>query len=551
MLYDHPSSLLNRGQNMSLNSINYKNFSVGNLTFALRNFTVDDLISYSKPVTCFGKIIRAIKLFFSFKGVMTQNDLNHILQYVQNHSLLNKDQNLLTVLNIHNIALQNIIKTPENANEAQQVSDAQARSIKSLSETDEKNEKEILKKIENTIEKPKEKSHCSNAINASSIPPNEKLVDEESESHKVEDKTNINTQEEASHQEASQPVSVVDLTASTENNLIQMNESIPVTTEPSLESKTVDEVAIETKIEIKNHRLKPIDRKKGRTTGQDLFNYYVMYEPRKYLQAKRCVNNKVQQEKDRPSPINAEGWHINDSKLDDDKFLADLIQTFLNVFPIKGEERLKIAEFIQHQVKIKLDENSLLAEQGRYTKAGAMNFVLARARGNYEGTKLVYLMSEEELDRHEKLIEEGQRIFEAFEETYALASEKSKQIVKEVAQEALKTAETKLDKKAFDREHQWDYTQHKLIEHKWDEEIDGKFFQNRDVELRPATRDLQICAIHHFVESFFEENEIEAVSAYIVNLLTSAHKQFYIHYDAGFDRPNEIKKFFNRFIENI
>ncbi|QLH34742.1 MAG: hypothetical protein HWD61_00235 [Parachlamydiaceae bacterium] len=172
-----------------------------------------------------------------------------------------------------------------------------------------------------------------------------------------------------------------------------------------------------------------------------------MYEPRKYLQAKRCVNNKVQQEKDRPSPINAEGWHINDSKLDDDKFLADLIQTFLNVFPIKGEERLKIAEFIQHQVKIKLDENSLLAEQGRYTKAGAMNFVLARARGNYEGTKLVYLMSEEELDRHEKLIEEGQRIFEAFEETYALASEKSKQIVKEVAQEALKTAETKLDKK--------------------------------------------------------------------------------------------------------
>ncbi|QLH34744.1 MAG: hypothetical protein HWD61_00245 [Parachlamydiaceae bacterium] len=128
---------------MSLNSINYKNFSVGNLTFALRNFTVDDLISYSKPVTCFGKIIRAIKLFFSFKGVMTQNDLNHILQYVQNHSLLNKDQNLLTVLNIHNIALQNIIKTPENANEAQQVSDAQARSIKSLSETDEKMKKKF------------------------------------------------------------------------------------------------------------------------------------------------------------------------------------------------------------------------------------------------------------------------------------------------------------------------------------------------------------------------------------------------------------------------
>ncbi|QLH34743.1 MAG: hypothetical protein HWD61_00240 [Parachlamydiaceae bacterium] len=94
------------------------------------------------------------------------------------------------------------------------------------------------------------------------------MVDEESESHKVEDKTNINTQEEASHQEASQPVSVVDLTASTENNLIQMNESIPVTTEPSLESKTVDEVAIETKIEIKNHRLKPIDRKREEQPGK-------------------------------------------------------------------------------------------------------------------------------------------------------------------------------------------------------------------------------------------------------------------------------------------
>ncbi len=296
---------------------------------------------------------------------------------------------------------------------------------------------------------------------------------------------------------------------------------------PQIEKK--EEIKPEYKITLKKNDkigLKPKDRKKGLKTGQDLFNYYAKYEARKYKQAERFVSAAVKEEKERKPNLDKRGWAINDSKLNDEKFVKDLIFSVLDIIQIKGEERLKISEFINRQIEAILSENSLLHEYDKVSKAGALQYVLCKIYRNEKD-----LFSNEEIEKQEKLIEDGKKLFNEFKEKYLLTDPVSKQTVLNVIQKTLKIADQNLKDGDFDRNHQWDYSTHQLIERKWDEKIDGQFWPNRKTESSPAKKDLQMLAVSHFVESLFDEKDEDAVSAYLVDEMIGMHKQIYIHYD--------------------
>lgn len=86
------------------------NYKIGKLVFGFRDLTRQDLIEYSEEKNWCGRHLRAIKLFFCGKGLITLGNLKNLVEKHPLREEILEIPHLATLLKIHRVALQNIPK---------------------------------------------------------------------------------------------------------------------------------------------------------------------------------------------------------------------------------------------------------------------------------------------------------------------------------------------------------------------------------------------------------------------------------------------------------